>query len=66
VKSLADAARAATGDERAAAYEELQVAQNASGPFIPVLQPAQNVATAKSVTSVALNPVWTIDLGATK
>ncbi|WP_205781331.1 ABC transporter substrate-binding protein [Planctomonas deserti] len=66
VKSLADAARAATGDERAAAYEELQVAQNESGPFIPLLQPAQNVATAKSVTSVALNPVWTIDLGATK
>ncbi|WP_166352879.1 ABC transporter substrate-binding protein [Phytoactinopolyspora limicola] len=67
VADLAQAARVATGDdERATAYQELQVAQNASGPFIPLLQPAQNVATATSIESISLNPVWTIDLGKTR
>ncbi|WP_165368005.1 ABC transporter substrate-binding protein, partial [Phytoactinopolyspora endophytica] len=62
VADLAETARDAVGDQdRASAYEELQIAQNASGPFIPLLQPAQNVATAPSITSVQLNPVWTID-----
>lgn len=63
VTDLAAAAVAATDpDARAAAYEELQKAQNASGPFIPLLQPAQNVVTATSITEVPLNPTWTVDL----
>jgi peptide/nickel transport system substrate-binding protein len=60
VTDLAAKAKAATGDDRTAAYQALQKAQNASGPFVPLLQPAQNVVTAKSVKSVSLNPVWTI------
>lgn len=63
---LAETARAATGADRQAAYEALQIAQNERGPIIPLLQPAQNVATASSITSVSLNPVWTIDLGDTE
>lgn len=66
VRDLAVAARDSSADDRAAAYEQLQEAQNASGPFIPLLQPAQNVATAQSVTHVDLNPVWTISLGKTQ
>ena len=66
VSDLAAKAKAATGDAREAAYQELQKAQNASGPFIPLLQPAQNVVTAKTVSSVSLNPLWTIDFASTK
>ncbi|GAB3585362.1 ABC transporter substrate-binding protein [Leifsonia lichenia] len=67
VTDLAAKATAATGtDERTAAYQALQKAQNASGPFIPLLQPAQNVVTAKSITSLSLNPLWTIDFAGIK
>jgi peptide/nickel transport system substrate-binding protein len=67
VTDLAAAAAAATTvEDRQAAYEALQKAQNATGPFVPLLQPAQNVVTAKSITSVSLNPVWTIDLAGIK
>ena len=66
MSDLAAKAKAATGDAREAAYQELQKAQNASGPFIPLLQPAQNVVTAKTVSSVSLNPLWTIDFASTK
>jgi peptide/nickel transport system substrate-binding protein len=63
VTDLATAAKAAVStDERQSAYAALQEAQNASGPFIPLLQPAQNVVTSPSITGVSLNPVWTIDL----
>jgi peptide/nickel transport system substrate-binding protein len=63
VSDLAAAAIAATDtDARATAYQDLQKAQNASGPFIPLLQPAQNVVTATSIKTVPLNPTWTVDL----
>lgn len=67
VTELAAAAVAAADPEaRAAAYEELQKAQNATGPFIPLLQPAQNVVTATTITEVPLNPTWTVDLAGIK
>lgn len=67
VSELAAAAVAAADPEaRAAAYEELQKAQNATGPFIPLLQPAQNVVTAPTITEVPLNPTWTVDLAGIK
>ena len=67
VTDLATAAKAAVStDERQSAYAALQEAQNASGPFVPLLQPAQNVVTSTSITGVSLNPVWTIDLAGIK
>ena len=66
VTAASDAARTATGDARDAAYTAWQEALNASGPFVPLLQPAQNVVTAPSVTSVTTNPVWTVDLALIK
>ena len=67
ITALAEKAKMATGnEERQAAYDALQKAMNVSGPFIPLLQPAKNVATAASVTEVSLNPVWTIDLAGIK
>jgi peptide/nickel transport system substrate-binding protein len=57
------AAAAVEPAERAARYQEFQRVLNAGGPFIPLVQPATNVVTAKSVTGAAYNPIWTLDLG---
>lgn len=66
VTKAATAAAAATGSDRAAAYGDWQKQLNTSGPFIPLLQPAQNVVMAPSVSSVTTNPVWTVDLALIK
>ncbi|NNC12720.1 ABC transporter substrate-binding protein [Planctomonas sp. JC2975] len=66
VTAAQQAALAASGDARASAYADWQRAQNATGPFVPVVQPAQYVVTASSITSLELNPVWTVDLAAIK
>lgn len=67
VTQAAQAAQAATDDAmRAGAYGALQDAQNATGPFIPLVQPAQNVAMAKSIQEVPTNPVWTVTLAEIK
>jgi ABC-type dipeptide transport system, periplasmic component len=62
VTKLANAASSATGSSREAAYQAWQTAANADGPFLPVVQPGQYVVTAKSIASIQLNPVWTVDL----
>ncbi len=59
-------AAAALGDDRAGAYADWQRAQNASGPFVPLVQPGQYVVTSSNITSLQLNPVWTVDLAAIK
>ncbi len=64
VTKAKEAATAATGDARAAAYEAWQKAANANGPFVPLLQPAQYIVTASSVNEVLPNAVWTVDLAA--
>lgn len=43
-------------------FLQFQEQSNASGPFVPLVQPATNIVTAKSVTGAVYNPVWTIDL----
>jgi peptide/nickel transport system substrate-binding protein len=63
VTTLADAAAlGGTTDERTTQFSDLQVALNESGPFIPLLQPANNIAFADSVSNVEYNAVWTIDI----
>ncbi|MHA7984596.1 ABC transporter substrate-binding protein [Rathayibacter sp. CAU 1779] len=57
---------AATGDERAAAYGDWQRAENATGPFVALVQPGQYVATSTSISSLKLNSVWNVDLAAIK
>ncbi|GLK16141.1 MULTISPECIES: ABC transporter substrate-binding protein [Herbiconiux] len=65
ISTLADAAAAGGSDEeRQSRFEELQTALNADGPFIPLLQPGNNIAAAKDVTGVVYNAVWTIDIAA--
>ncbi|MEF3404373.1 ABC transporter substrate-binding protein [Agromyces sp. CCNWLW203] len=58
----AEAVAASGVDERNTAFQNLQVALNEEGPFIPLLQPALHIVTAKSIASVDSNLVWTVDL----
>ncbi|MEU6431214.1 ABC transporter substrate-binding protein [Microbispora sp. NPDC046973] len=49
-------------DARKQAYQDIQKKLNAGSPFIPLIQPSQNIVTAASVTGLAFNPVWTVDV----
>jgi peptide/nickel transport system substrate-binding protein len=49
--------------KRDALYQQFQQGLNASGPFIPLVQPPSNVVTATSVTGATYNPIWTVDVG---
>ncbi|MEV4223058.1 ABC transporter substrate-binding protein [Nonomuraea sp. NPDC049725] len=63
IEEAGEKAAKAIGDEaRTAAYHEVQEKLNASGPFVPLIQPGQNIVTAASVTGVEYHPVWTVDL----
>jgi len=45
-------------------YQQIQTQMNQVGPFIPLIQPSRNTVAAASVTGIAYNPVWTIDVAA--
>jgi peptide/nickel transport system substrate-binding protein len=60
----AQAAKGGTNAQRAAVYQDIQKGINKSGPFIPLFQPANNIAYASSVTGITYNPVWTVDFAA--
>ncbi|WP_441725494.1 ABC transporter substrate-binding protein [Glaciibacter sp. 2TAF33] len=65
VSSLADAAAVGGSDaERKTQFQDFQKALGSSGPFIPLLQPGNNIASKPSVTNVVYNAVWTIDIAA--
>ncbi|MEV0091243.1 ABC transporter substrate-binding protein [Streptomyces sp. NPDC050738] len=56
------AATAIGEDARKQAYADMQTRLNASGPFVPLIQPSQNIVAAASVTGVKYHPVWTVDI----
>ncbi|MFF7244988.1 ABC transporter substrate-binding protein [Embleya sp. NPDC008237] len=63
VSDLAQRAKVATSDaERVALYKQLQEAMNKTGPFMPLLQPAQVIAANNSVKNLHYNPIWYIDV----
>ncbi|GAA3152524.1 MULTISPECIES: ABC transporter substrate-binding protein [Nonomuraea] len=63
LESAGEQAAAAIGDDaRKAAYVDVQTKLNASGPFVPLIQPSQNIVTAASVTGLEYHPVWTVDV----
>ena len=65
ITKLADAAAAGGSNaERTSQFQALQKALNKSGPFIPLLQPGNNIASKSSVTGIVYNAVWTIDIAA--
>jgi peptide/nickel transport system substrate-binding protein len=64
LESAGDKAAQTIGDGRTQQYQQIQTQLNAAGPITPLLQPSQHVVTAGTVTGLALNPVWTIDIAA--
>ena len=46
---------------RGAIYQTIQTRLNDVGPFIPLLQPAEILATQKSITGFHYNPIWQTD-----
>ncbi|MET7303473.1 ABC transporter substrate-binding protein [Embleya sp. NPDC005575] len=63
VSGLAQRAKVATTDaERVQLYKQLQEAMNKTGPFIPLLQPAQVIAANNTVKNLHYNPIWYIDV----
>ncbi|MEV0641884.1 ABC transporter substrate-binding protein [Streptomyces sp. NPDC050619] len=72
-KAGADPALTALGDKastttdaatRKKLYEQIQTGLNDRGPFIPLIQPSRHMVSASTVTGLAYNPVWTIDVAA--
>jgi peptide/nickel transport system substrate-binding protein len=43
-------------------YQQFQEQLNATGPFVPLVQPPTNIVSAKSVSGIAYNPVWGLDV----
>lgn len=63
LEASGDKAAATIGeDARKRAYADVQTRLNASGSFVPLIQPGQNIVTADSVTGLAYHPVWTVDV----
>jgi peptide/nickel transport system substrate-binding protein len=47
---------------RAALYQQIQTAMKTSGPFMPIIQPAQILIAGKSVQNAQSNPLWLVGL----
>ncbi|MBB2910329.1 peptide/nickel transport system substrate-binding protein [Streptosporangium becharense] len=63
LEAAGDKAALTLGDEaRRQAYVDIQNKLNASGPFVTLIQPSQNIVTAPSVTGLEFHPVWTVDV----
>ena len=62
VTPFVTAAQSATGAARETAYQQLQQEMNKVGPIIPLIQPAQSVVTAASISNVTPSPLWLLDL----
>ncbi|WP_460779959.1 ABC transporter substrate-binding protein [Microbacterium shaanxiense] len=58
----AGAASATDPDTRTAAFTEFAEAMQADGPFVPLIVPGRNIATAGDVTGAVYNSVWEIDI----
>lgn len=63
--SLATAAAQASSEsnaqQRASQFQAIQQKLNQTGPFFPLIAPAQVLATTSNMTNVAFNSVWTVD-----
>jgi peptide/nickel transport system substrate-binding protein len=63
VAALAKQAAITTGTAaRQAVFEKYQRAMNASGPFIPLLQPAEVVVGTRNIKNLQSNGLWLVDL----
>jgi peptide/nickel transport system substrate-binding protein len=63
VASLAKQAVSTTGvAARQAIFQKYQLAMNATGPFIPLLQPAEVLVGTKGIKNLQANGLWLVDL----
>jgi peptide/nickel transport system substrate-binding protein len=58
----AAAANATSVEEREAAFAAFAQGLQDSGPFVPLIVPGSNIATASSITGVSYNSTWTMDI----
>lgn len=58
----AEAASATDAEQRTEAFTSFAEAMQAEGPFVPLIVPGRNIATAKSVTGAVYNSVWEMDI----
>ncbi|MDU0366767.1 ABC transporter substrate-binding protein [Microbacterium sp. NPDC089180] len=61
-KIAADAASATDASARTAAFTDFAEAMQAEGPFVPLIIPGRNIATANTVTGAVYNSVWEMDI----
>jgi peptide/nickel transport system substrate-binding protein len=62
VALAAAAANATSVEEREGAFSAFAQGLQDSGPFVPLIVPGSNIATADSITGVAYNSTWTMDI----
>ncbi|MCK2030145.1 ABC transporter substrate-binding protein [Microbacterium galbinum] len=58
----ANAASATDADERTALFTEFAEAMQAEGPFVPLIVPGRNIASASAVSGAVYNSVWEMDI----
>ncbi len=54
-------ARLTPGAARIALWQDVQRQMNQDGPWMPLVNPTQVIATTKDVSGVVFNPIWTVD-----
>lgn len=63
IAGIAAGAAAATDDaQRSEAFTSFAEAMQAEGPFVPLIVPGRNIATADAVTGAVYNSVWEMDI----
>ncbi len=60
------AATAASENRHSALWQQAMKAINATGPIIPLVQPAQVLVTSDSISTAYSNPAWRIDIASVK
>jgi peptide/nickel transport system substrate-binding protein len=58
----AQAASTTDNAKRGQLFQQIQRQLNTDGPFFPLIQPGQVVASSKGVTGADYNPTWTLDV----
>jgi peptide/nickel transport system substrate-binding protein len=58
----AQAASTTDNAKRGQLFQQIQRQLNTDGPFFPLIQPGQIVASSKGVTGADYNPTWTLDV----
>ncbi len=64
IEAAGEKAAAAIGDDArtAGVRRRADASSTPPGPFVPLIQPSQNIVTAASVTGLEYHPVWTVDV----